>query len=334
MGPRRSEYSEALKRQGVSTESWLLQKTPQGDMVVVYFEADELEKAFAIQAKSKNIFDVWFKQQEVGDRGRLSLLPSPVGDSPRLAKHLHSRTRLLAHPAFKVAQHKDVWGLEAMRVKRGDCVLVVVDVQDRLIDTIAEHESMVQNIQALLKAAAALKVPILATEQENLGDTVPELKALIPDPPTRKLTFGSCDSLEFMTKLNATRKKTVVICGIETHICVTQTVLDLIPGHCRILVVKDATSSHAVNDREVAIRRMEASGAETTTTEAIIYEMTEKAGTDEFKKILDIVKERRAHIPAGEGAPTKHQPKSLRGRLKDKIKIQGLEEEIKQIRKQ
>jgi nicotinamidase-related amidase len=184
-----------------------------------------------------------------------------------------------------------------MRAKRGDCVLLVVDVQERLIDTIAEHEVVVQNIQALIKSAAALQVPILATEQENLGDTVPQLKALLPDPPTRKLIFSCCESLEFMTKLKATRRRTVIICGIETHICIMQTVLDLLPGHYRILVVRDATSSHAIVDRETALRRIEARGAEITTAEAVIYEMTEKAGTDEFRKVLDIVKERRMHIP-------------------------------------
>jgi nicotinamidase-related amidase len=183
-----------------------------------------------------------------------------------------------------------------LRVKRGDSVLVVVDVQDRLIDTIAENEVVVQNIVALIKAAVVLQVPILATEQEKLGDTVAELKGLLPDSPTRKLTFSGCESLEFMTKLNATKRKTVVICGIETHICIAQTVLDLLQGHYRILVVKDATSSHALIDRDTALRRMEASGVEIATTEAIIYELTEKAGTEEFRKILDIVKERRTRV--------------------------------------
>jgi nicotinamidase-related amidase len=183
-----------------------------------------------------------------------------------------------------------------MRVKRTDCVLAVIDVQERLINTIAEHEFIIQNIKALVKVAVALQVPILATEQEKLGDTVPELKAFLPGASTRKLTFSACDSLEFMTKLKATRRKTVILCGIETHICVAQTALDLLPGHYRILVVKDATSSHASIDRETALRRMEASGAEITTTEAIIYELIEKAGTEEFRSVLDIVKERRTHI--------------------------------------
>jgi nicotinamidase-related amidase len=180
-----------------------------------------------------------------------------------------------------------------MRVKRGDCLLLVVDVQDRLIDTIAEHESMIHNIEALIKAAAVLQVPVIATEQEKLGDIVPELKTLLGGPSIRKLTFSCCDSTDFMTTLNRTGRKTVIVCGIETHICVLQTTLDLLVGHHRVLVVKDATSSHAQIDRETAIHRIEIAGAEITTTEAIIYEWTEKAGTEEFRMVLDIVKERR-----------------------------------------
>ena len=183
-----------------------------------------------------------------------------------------------------------------MRVKRGDCVLVVVDVQERLIDTIAEHEPMVQNIKALIKAATVLQLPKLSTEQQKLGDTVSELRPLLTDPPTQKLCFSCCDSAEFMFKLNSTGRKTVIVCGIETHICVMQTVLDLLTAHRRILVVKDATSSHNLIDRETALHRMESSGAEITTAEAIIYELTEKAGTDDFKRILDIVKERRTRV--------------------------------------
>jgi nicotinamidase-related amidase len=186
-----------------------------------------------------------------------------------------------------------------MRVKRGDCILVVVDVQKRLIDTMAEHEPLIQNIKALINAALVLQVPIMATEQEKLGDFVPELKPLIGEAPVRKLTFSCCDSMEFMTRLHSSRKKTMILCGIETHICVMQTALDLLAGHHRILVVKDATSSHALIDRDTALQRMEASGAEIVTSEAIIYELTERAGTDEFRRILDIVKERRTRVATG-----------------------------------
>jgi nicotinamidase-related amidase len=183
--------------------------------------------------------------------------------------------------------------LAGLRVKRGDCVLVVVDVQERLIETVAEHQTVVRNIVALIKIATALEVPIVATEQEKLGDTVREIKAVLPNSPTRKLSFSCCDSLEFTGKLSSARRKTVIVCGVETHICVSQTVLDLLESRFRVLVVRDATSSHAVIDRETALLRLKASGAEVTTSEAIMYELIEKAGTDEFRRLLEVVKELR-----------------------------------------
>jgi nicotinamidase-related amidase len=190
-----------------------------------------------------------------------------------------------------------VWDVEMMMVKRSDCVLLVVDVQDRLIDTIAERATVVQNIKTLMKAAEALTIPILATEQEKLGETVQELKVLLTDVPFRKINFSCCGDPKFMSKLNATKRRMAMVCGIETHIWVVQTGLDLLNRHYRVLIVRDATSSHTMIDRETALDRMEKAGATITTTEAIIYELTEKAGTDEFRKILEIIKERRSTNP-------------------------------------
>lgn len=181
-----------------------------------------------------------------------------------------------------------------MKINRADCVLLIIDVQDRIIDTITEHTEVVQNIKALVKTAEALNVPVLSTEQEKLGETVPELKELIHSPPVRKVNFSCCGNADFMKKLTETRKRVVVVCGIETHICVLQTTLDLLEHRYRVLVTKDATSSHAVVDRETAVNRMADSGATITTTEATIYELAEKSGTDEFRKILEIVKNNRA----------------------------------------
>jgi nicotinamidase-related amidase len=152
---------------------------------------------------------------------------------------------------------------------------------------------MIKNIRALIEAAKILQVPILGTEQEKLGETVPELKTLLPGTPTQKLTFSCFDSGEFKSKLKATGRDTVIACGIETHICVMQTVLDLLVWRHKVMVARDATSSHDPIDRDTAIRRMESSGAMISTSEAIIYELMEQAGTDDFRRILDIVKERR-----------------------------------------
>jgi nicotinamidase-related amidase len=185
-------------------------------------------------------------------------------------------------------------GEASMRVNRADCVLLVIDVQDRIIDTINEHVPVVQNIKALIKTAEALSVPVLSTEQENLGESVPELKGLLPQPPVRKVSFSCCGNADFMKKLTEIHKRVVIVGGIETHICVLQTALDLLEHRYRVLVVRDATSAHVALDRETALSRMADSGAIITTTEAVIYELAEKAGTDEFRRILEIVKDRRA----------------------------------------
>ncbi len=185
-----------------------------------------------------------------------------------------------------------------MRITRSDCLLLVIDVQDRFIDTIAEHRAIVENLKALLRAAQLLGLPVLATEQEKLGEIVPELQDLLGGSPKfRKLSFSCCGNSAFLKKLRQLRRKIVIVCGIETHVCVLQTVLDLLKLQYRVMVVKDATSSHAPVDRDTAMERMQNTGAIMTTTEALIYELTEKAGTEEFRRILEIVKERRSTHP-------------------------------------
>jgi nicotinamidase-related amidase len=170
----------------------------------------------------------------------------------------------------------------------------VIDVQDRIIGTIAEHETVVENIGTLVRTVKVLNVPSLTTEQEKLGEIVPELRGLLSDSPKfRKLSFSCCGDSAFVRKLRRVRKKTVIVCGIETHICVLQTVLDLLERRYHVLLVRDATSSHVPIDRETAVERMRDAGAFLGTTEAVIYELTGEAGTEQFRKILEIVKERR-----------------------------------------
>jgi len=181
-----------------------------------------------------------------------------------------------------------------VRVRTDESILLVIDVQDRLIHTIHEHQTVVENIKALIKTAQILHLPVLATEQEKLGPIVSQLQVLLPDDLTfQKVNFSCCADSAFMRELSQMRKRTVIISGIETHICVLQSVLDLLTHHYNVLLVRDATSSHALIDRETAIERMRDAGTMIATTEAVIYELTEKAGTEDFRKILELVKERR-----------------------------------------
>jgi nicotinamidase-related amidase len=186
-----------------------------------------------------------------------------------------------------------------VRVRRDECVLLVIDVQDRLVDTIHEHQTVVENIKALIKTAQILHLQVLATEQEKLGAVVAELQGLLSDNPKfQKVNFSCCADSAFMRELSQTRKRTVIVCGIETHICVLQSVLDLLTHRYSVLLARDATSSHTLIDRETAIERMRDAGTMIATTEAVIYELIEKAGTEEFRKILDLVKERRRLVSA------------------------------------
>ena len=181
-----------------------------------------------------------------------------------------------------------------MRVKSDDCVLLVIDVQDRLIDTIYQSKELVRNIKAMIQTAKVLNVPILVTEQEKLGVTVADLeKSLANIPKVRKLTFSGCGNPEFVKNLEKSAKKTVAVCDIEAHICVLQTVLDLLDSGYKVVIPVDAVSAYATIDKEVAMSRMREAGAETATVESLIYEWLEKAGTDEFRRVLQIVKEKR-----------------------------------------
>ena len=183
-----------------------------------------------------------------------------------------------------------------MRINRNDCVLLIIDVQDRLIDTILGSKELVRNIKALIETARVLNIPVLVTEQEKLGVTVGELeKVLFGAPKVRKLDFSGCANPEFISNLEKSGKKTIVACGIEAHICVLQTVLDLLERDYEVVLPVDAISAYASTDKETAIERMKGAGAVTVTVETLIYEWTKRAGTDEFRKILEIVKEKRGY---------------------------------------
>jgi len=183
-----------------------------------------------------------------------------------------------------------------MKINHNDCVLLIIDVQDRLIDTILGNKELVRNIKALIETARVLNIPVLVTEQEKLGVTVGDLeKVLSAAPKVRKLDFSGCANPEFVSNLEKFGKKTVVACGIEAHICVLQTVLDLLERDYEVVVPVDAISAYASTDKDTAIGRMNSAGAIATTVETLIYEWIKRAGTDEFRKILEIVKEKRGY---------------------------------------
>ena len=182
---------------------------------------------------------------------------------------------------------------KSLRLTRAKAGLVVVDVQERLLPAIFEQQRVVQNTVRLLQGAAILQVPIFATEQyrKGLGRTVPEVAAAVPGfAPMEKLAFSACGATGFIPALESKQISDAVLCGIEAHVCVTQTCLDLLEKGFRVFVVADAVSSRTPENYQFGLDRMRAAGAVIVSTEMVLFELLEQAGTDEIKQILKLVK--------------------------------------------
>jgi nicotinamidase-related amidase len=181
----------------------------------------------------------------------------------------------------------------ARRLARRNAALVVVDLQERLLPAIFEKDRVVQNAVRLIKGAAILGVPVLATEQyrKGLGATAAEVAAAIPGfAPMEKVAFSACGAGGFTAALKAARASDAILCGIEAHVCVTQTCLDLLDEGLRVFLAADAVSSRTAENYRLGVERMRAAGAVIASTEMVLFELLEKAGTAEFRRILDLVK--------------------------------------------
>ena len=173
---------------------------------------------------------------------------------------------------------------------REDSVLVLIDIQDKLMPVIANREKVIENIVRLLKFSHIIGLPIVLTEQEKLGSTLPEIKKEIPNlPPITKSAFSCFSSDEFTKQICQIGRKTLIIAGVETHICIAQTALSAIP-YFKVYVVSDAVSSRTLDNWHIGIERMRQSGVTITSTEMLIFELLGKAGTDEFRAALKLVK--------------------------------------------
>ena len=171
-----------------------------------------------------------------------------------------------------------------------DCVLLVVDVQTRLAPLIHEMDRVRGNIVKLIRFADIVGLPVVLTEQLNLGDTVPEIRdALVDCDAVKKIEFDCFGSEAAAARLSATGRRALLMAGIETHICVAQTALSGLRGF-DVHVIADATSSRNPVDRDIAFDRMRAAGVTLNSTEMLMYELLKRAGTDTFRKVLELVK--------------------------------------------
>jgi nicotinamidase-related amidase len=175
-------------------------------------------------------------------------------------------------------------------IVREDSVLVVIDVQERLMPVIANKDRITENATRLLKFSEIIGLPVILTEQDKLGSTLPELLEARPGlQPIRKLEFDCFGCQEFAEQLDRTKRTTLILCGVETHICVAQTALHATADYT-VHVVSDATSSRMEANWQVGLDRMREAGVVITSTQMVIYELLKRAGTDEFRAVLPLVK--------------------------------------------
>ena len=175
-------------------------------------------------------------------------------------------------------------------IQNEDSLLVVIDVQNKLAPLIPDTPQIVANIVKLVRLARLLDVPVLLSEQENLGETVDEIRLeLTETPPVKKLSFSCFGEERFTPRLQAHDRHTLILTGIEAHVCVIQTALQA-PSAYRIVVVADAAASRSSFDRDAALTRLREEGVTIVSTDMLIYEWLERAGTDAFRTALPLLK--------------------------------------------
>ncbi|MFN8457006.1 MAG: hydrolase [Anaerolineae bacterium] len=172
--------------------------------------------------------------------------------------------------------------------------LVVIDVQGKLAQVMHGKEALFENLQKLIKGVQVLELPIIWNEQlpEKLGPTTPEVAELLAHStqPIPKSSFSCCGNPPFMAALQATGRKQILLTGIESHVCVYQTCLDLLNQGYEVQVVTDAVSSRTAENRQLGLERMQAAGATPTSTEMALFELLRVAEGLKFKEITKIVK--------------------------------------------
>lgn len=178
-------------------------------------------------------------------------------------------------------------------IKKEDAVLAVIDFQTKLMPAMADMKNLEETAEKLIKGIVILDIPVLVTQQytKGLGTTTEKIgNALGEYTPIEKNTFSAMGTPEFVKELEKTGKKSVILIGIEAHICVQQTALQLLEAGYQVYVIEDCIDSRKVSDRLCSQQRMAAAGAVITTYEAVLYELMGGAKAEGFKAISAIVK--------------------------------------------
>jgi nicotinamidase-related amidase len=178
-------------------------------------------------------------------------------------------------------------------LRKDDALLVIVDIQTRLLNVMFNKEELISNCRKLIQACQLLDVPMVMTEQypQGMGPTDPQILEILPDKGViEKLSFSCCGVSDFNQKLAGFGRKQIIVIGIEAHVCVLQTVHDLLHQGYLVYVPYDAVSSRKENDYKNALKRMSQAGAVVGSVESAIFELLEKAGTPIFKEVSRLIK--------------------------------------------
>jgi nicotinamidase-related amidase len=179
-----------------------------------------------------------------------------------------------------------------VKLDRSRAALVVVDVQEAFRPAVLDFEQVARNVAILARAARILELPTLVTEQypKGLGHTVPEVAEHLDVTPIEKVAFSAVDADGFAGALHKAGRDQVLLCGIETHVCVNQTAEDLIADGVEVHVAQDAVTSRTAENRALGLHKMERSGAVATSVETALFELLGRAGTPEFKEVQALIK--------------------------------------------
>ncbi|SHO51196.1 hydrolase [Anaerocolumna xylanovorans] len=180
-----------------------------------------------------------------------------------------------------------------MKIKAEDTMVLVIDVQEKLVPVMKNSTKCVRNIKLLTEGLSLLNIPFLITQQytKGLGMTVPEIRGcLTPFSYYEKITFSCYENEEIRESIKNFQRKNIILCGIEAHICVLQTAVDLRAAGYQVIAVTDCMDSRKEEDREEALKRFAYEGIMTATYESLLFELTRSAGSDIFKAISRLIK--------------------------------------------
>ena len=185
-----------------------------------------------------------------------------------------------------------VAALPMPRLRRVDALLLVVDVQERLLPSVRFGPRVLERAAILARACSEMRVPIIATEQNpaRLGLTPDPLKSALGEAPVFAKMQFSAATPQVLREVESLARPSIVLCGLESHVCVLQSALDFIERGSRVFVARDAISSRRARDEDAAVERMRGAGAIITTVESALFEMLGTAEAPEFKSVLGLIK--------------------------------------------